>query len=200
MFVSGSLNIFNNQTNVDIDNRFIVYGIRDLGQELSPIAMLVMLENVGTRIARNAAMGKATWLYIDEFHVVLDKEYSAKYLYTLWKKVRKLGGLCTAITQNIVDMLQNYTASTMLGNSEFVTLLKQAKLDSEELSRVAGIPKAQLKYVSSCSSGMGVLKHGNTIIPFDGRMQNHSNEIYTLFNTNMHEKAKEKLKNVDERE
>lgn len=200
LFVSGSLNIFNNQTNVDIDNRFIVYGIRDLGQELSPIAMLVMLENVGARIAKNAAMGKATWLYIDEFHVVLDKEYSAKYLYTLWKKVRKLGGLCTAITQNIVDMLQNYTASTMLGNSEFVALLKQAKLDSEELSRVAGIPEAQLKYVSSCSSGMGVLKHGNTIIPFDGRMQNHSNEIYTLFNTNMHEKAKEKLKDADERE
>lgn len=84
---------------------------------------------------------------------MLDKEYSAKYLYTLWKKVRKLGGLCTGITQNIVDMLQNYTAVTMLGNSEFIALLKKANVDSQELSRVAGIPEAQLRFVDNSPSG-----------------------------------------------
>lgn len=102
LFVNGSLNIFNHQTNVDIENRFIVYGIRDLGAELSPITMLVMMENIQNRIIENAKNGKATWLYLDEFHVLLNREYSAKYLQGLWKKVRKQGGLCTGITQNVV--------------------------------------------------------------------------------------------------
>ena len=189
LFVSGSLNIFNNHTTVNVQARFVVYGTRDLGKELGAISTLVMLENISARIAENAKIGRATWLYIDEFHTVLDKEYSAKYLYTLWKKVRKLGGLCTGITQNIVDMLQNYTAVTMLGNSEFIALLKQANVDSQELSRVAGIPEAQLRFVNNSPSGTGIIKHGNVCIPFDNRMSKDENPIYALFNTNLHEKA-----------
>ena len=134
LFVNGSLNIFNHQTNVDVDNRFTVYGIRDLGTELSPITMLVMMESIQNRIVENGQKGKATWLYIDEFHVLLNSEYSAKYLQQLWKKVRKQGGLCTGITQNVVDLLQNYTATTMLANSEFVALLKQANTDSSKMA------------------------------------------------------------------
>ena len=136
LFVNGSLNIFNHQTNVDVDNRFTVYGIRDLGTELSPITMLVMMESIQNRIVENGQKGKATWLYIDEFHVLLNSEYSAKYLQQLWKKVRKQGGLCTGITQNVVDLLQNYTATTMLANSEFVALLKQANTDSSKMAEV----------------------------------------------------------------
>lgn len=190
LFVNGSLNIFNNHTNVNVQARFVVYGTRDLGKELGAISTLVMLENISARIAENAKIGRATWLYIDEFHTVLDKEYSAKYLYTLWKKVRKLGGLCTGITQNIVDMLQNYTAVTMLGNSEFIALLKQANVDSQELSRVAGIPEAQLRFVNNSPSGTGIIKHGSICIPFDNRMSKEENPIYALFNTNLHEKVK----------
>jgi len=189
LFVNGSLNIFNNHTNVNVQARFLVYGTRDLGKELGAISTLVMLENISARIAENAKKGKATWLFIDEFHTVLDKEYSAKYLYTLWKKVRKLGGLCTGITQNITDMLQNYTAATMLGNSEFIALLKQANVDSQELSRVAGIPEAQLRFVNNSPSGTGIIKHGSVCIPFDNRMGKEENPIYALFNTNLHEKA-----------
>ena len=102
LFVNGSLNIFNHQTNVDVDNRFVVYGIRDLGTELSPIAMLVMMESIQQRIVENGRKGKATWLYIDEIHVLLNSQYSAGYLQQLWKKVRKQGGLCTGITQNVI--------------------------------------------------------------------------------------------------
>lgn len=192
LFVNGSLNIFNNHTNVDVQARFVVFGTRDLGKELGAISTLVMLENISARIAENAKIGRATWLYIDEFHTVLDREYSAKYLYTLWKKVRKLGGLCTGITQNIVDMLQNYTAVTMLANSEFIALLKQANVDSQELSRVAGIPEAQLRYVDNSPSGTGVIKYGNICVPFDNRMEKETNPLYALFNTNLHEKAKAK--------
>lgn len=190
LFVNGSLNIFNNQTNVNVQARFLVYGTRDLGKELGAISTLVMLENISARIAENAKKGKATWLFVDEFHTVLDKEYSAKYLYTLWKKVRKLGGLCTGITQNVTDMLQNYTAVTMLGNSEFIALLKQANVDSRELSKVAGIPEAQLRFVNNSPSGTGIIKHGSVCIPFDNRMGKEENPIYALFNTNLHEKSR----------
>lgn len=196
LFVNGSLNIFNHQTNVDIENRFIVYGIRDLGAELSPITMLVMMENIQNRIIENAKNGKATWLYLDEFHVLLNREYSAKYLQGLWKKVRKQGGLCTGITQNVVDLLQNYVATTMLANSEFVALLKQANTDSSKLAEVIGISEAQLRFVTNTSAGMGLIKCGSVVIPFDNTISKDT-ELYKLYNTNIHEKiAEEKAKKM----
>lgn len=194
LFVNGSLNIFNHQTNVDVDNRFTVYGIRDLGTELSPITMLVMMESIQNRIIANGKRGIATWLYIDEFHVLLNSEYSAKYLQQLWKKVRKQGGLCTGITQNVVDLLQNYTATTMLANSEFVALLKQANTDSSRMAEVIGVSEAQLRFVTNSSSGMGLMKCGNVVIPFDNTIEKGT-DLYNLYNTNIHEKiAMEKKK------
>ena len=189
LFVNGSLNIFNYQTNVDVDNRFTVYGIRDLGTELSPITMLVMMESIQNRIIANGKRDIATWLYIDEFHVPLNSEYSAKYLQQLWKKVRKQGGLCTRITQNIVDLLQNYTATTMLANSEFVTLLKQANTDSSRMAEIIGVSDAQLRFVTNTSSGMGLMKCGNVVIPFDNTIEKGT-DLYNLYNTNIHEKIK----------
>ncbi len=200
LFVNGSLNIFNHQTNVDVDNRFTVYGIRDLGTELSPITMLVMMESIQNRIIENGKRGIATWLYIDEFHVLLNSEYSAKYLQQLWKKVRKQGGLCTGITQNVVDLLQNYTATTMLANSEFVALLKQANTDSSKMAEVIGVSEAQLRFVTNTQSGMGLMKCGNVVIPFDNTIEKGT-ELYNLYNTNIHEKiALEKSKNAVDNE
>lgn len=197
LFVNGSLNIFNHQTNVDVDNRFTVYGIRDLGTELSPITMLVMMESIQNRIIANGKRGIATWLYIDEFHVLLNSEYSAKYLQQLWKKVRKQGGLCTGITQNVVDLLQNYTATTMLANSEFVALLKQANTDSSRMAEVIGVSEAQLRFVTNSSSGMGLMKCGNVAIPFDNTIEKGT-DLYNLYNTNIHEKiAMEKKKEME---
>ena len=190
LFVRGSLNIFNHQTNVDVDNRLTVYGIRDLGTELSPITMLVMMESIQQRIVENGRRGKATWLYIDEIHVLLNSEYSAKYLQQLWKKVRKQGGLCTGITQNVVDLLQNYTVTTMLANSEFVALLKQANTDSAKIADVVGISPAQLRYVTNTASGMGLIKCGNVVIPFDNQISKDT-DLYKLYNTNIHEKIAE---------
>ncbi|MGN1196801.1 MAG: VirB4-like conjugal transfer ATPase, CD1110 family [Acetatifactor sp.] len=196
LFVNGSLNIFNHQTNVDVDNRFTVYGIRDLGTELSPITMLVMMESIQNRIIQNGKRGVATWLYIDEFHVLLNSEYSARYLQQLWKKVRKQGRLCTGITQNVVDLLQNYTATTMLANSEFVALLKQANTDSSQMAEVIGVSEAQLRFVTNTRSGMGLMKCGNVVIPFDNTIEKGT-DLYNLYNTNIHEKiALEKRKNA----
>lgn len=190
LFVEGSLNIFNHHTNVDVDNRFTVYGIQDLGSQLAPVAMLVMMEAIQQRILDNAKRGRATWLYIDECHVLLGSEYSAKYLQQLWKKVRKQGGLCTGISQNVSDLLQNYIATTLLSNSEFVVLLKQSNVDSAKLAEAIGVSDAQLRFVSNSSSGTGLLKCGSVVIPFDNRISKDT-DLYRLYNTNLHEKIAE---------
>lgn len=148
------------------------------------------MESIQQRIVENGKKGKATWLYIDEFHVLLNSEYSAKYLQQLWKKVRKQGGLCTGITQNVVDLLQNYTATTMLANSEFVALLKQANTDSFKMAEVIGVSYAQLRFVTNSQSGMGLLKCGNVVIPFDNQIGKDTS-LYKLYNTNIHEKIVE---------
>ena len=130
LFVNGSLNIFNHQTNVDVDNRFTVCGIRDLG---------------------------------------------------------------TGITQNVVDLLQNYTATTMLANSEFVALLKQANTDSSKMAEVIGVSEAQLRFVTNTASGMGLIKCGSVVIPFDNQISKDT-DLYRLYNTNIHEKIAEQKK------
>ena len=157
-----------------------------LGTELSPITMLVMMESIQNRIVENGKRSKETWLYIDEFHVLLNFEYSAKYLQQLWKKVRKQGGLCTGITQNVVDLLQNYTATTMLANSEFVALLKQVSPDSSKMAEVIGVSEAQLRFVTNTASGMGLIKCGSVVIPFDNQISKDT-DLYKLYNTNIHE-------------
>ena len=144
-------------------------------------------ESIQNRIVENGKRGKATWLYIDEFHVLLNSEYSAKYLQQLWKKVRKQGGLCTGITQNVVDLLQKYTATTMLANSEFVALLKQANTDSSKMADVIGVSEAQLRFVTNTGSGMGLIKCGSVVVPFDNTISKDTG-LYKLYNTNIHER------------
>lgn len=189
-FTEGSLNIFNHQTNVDMDSRFTVYGIQDLGTQLAPVAMLVMMEAVQKKITSNGKRGRATWLYVDECHMLLKNEYSAGYLKELWKKVRKQGGLCTGITQNITDLLYDDNSATLLSNSEFISLLRQSDTDSKKIEETTGISGAQLRYVNNSQRGMGLLKCGNIVIPFDNRISRESS-LYRLYNTDLHEKIAE---------
>lgn len=191
IFVTGALNIFNHQTNIDVDDRFIVYGIRDLGESLAPLAMLVMLEAIQQKIIENGENGKATWLYIDEVHVLLRSPFSTDYLQQMWKKVRKQGGLCTGITQNVVDVLRSDTATTMLSNSAFVLLLNQSSKDIEKIIEALEISPEQLKYVVNNPPGTGIIKFGKTVVPFDNTVEKGS-ELYKLYNTNIYEKFEAK--------
>lgn len=84
----------------------------------------------------------------------------------------------------------------MLANSEFVALLKQANTDSSKMAEVIGVSDAQLKFVTNSQSGMGLLKCGSTIIPFDNQISKDT-DLYKLYNTNIHEKiAEQKTKEV----
>lgn len=86
-----------------------------------------------------------------------------------------------------MDLLQNYTATTMLANSEFVALLKQANTDSSKMAEVIGVSEAQLRFVTNTQSGMGLMKCGNVVVPFDNTIAKESG-LYNLYNTNIHEK------------
>ncbi len=192
VFVSGALDMFSKQTNVDIRNRLTVYGIEDLGEEQSGIGMLIMLEGIRSRIAANARQGKATWLYIDEFHRMTAHQYTALFFEKIWKEVRKLGGICTAITQNIADCLSLKPIETMLCNSEFVTFFAQSEVEMEVLRDVLRINETLLKHVQDTEPGCGLLKFGGrTFIPVDERIPKDS-EMYRLTNTNFHELQREK--------
>ena len=198
IFVEGSLNIFNHETNIDIENRVLVYGLRDLDGDLSGLAMMVMLENIRQRIIRNSKIGRATWLYVDEFHVLIRTPFSRNYFISLWKQVRKLGGLCTGITQNVVEVLKDPMTSTLVSNSEYTVLLKQAGPDAAVLGDAfETISQAQIKYTTNAEPGTGLIRFGGTIIPFDNRIAK-DNPVYDVYNTNLHEKAAKKLAEMAE--
>ena len=190
VFITGSMNIFNHQNNVDIDNRIQVYGLRDIGDDLESVGMLITLSYIRQKIIKNASEGRFTWLYIDEFHTLMDKKYSRKYFISLYKKVRKLGGLCTGITQNVSDTVFDKDTAKLLSNSEYTMFLRMGAGDADViLDAFEGrLTEAHLKYIDNAAPGMGLIRFGNVVIPMDNRIEK-DNIIYDIFNTNFQEKA-----------
>ena len=101
LFTRGSLNTFAKQTNVNTKNRLVCYDILELGEQLRAIGMLVILDSILNRITANRMKGRETFIFIDEIYLLFMHEYSAQFLFKLWKRVRKYGAYCTGITQNV---------------------------------------------------------------------------------------------------
>ena len=193
LFVEGSLNYFAKQTNVDTSRHFIVYGIQNLGGDLSSVGQLVILESIRARIARNYKRGITTRLYIDEFHN-LAQGYSLKFLQKLWKEARKYGGVITGITQNIVDLLETAEVQKMLGNSQYLSLLNMGENEINILGSVLGLNDETLEYLRGAEQGCGILRFGdNTYIPRANQIPKGS-KIYELFNTNFQETKATKIR------
>ncbi len=190
LFTEGSLNTFAKYTNVDTNSRILCYDIRDLGKQLLPVGMLVVLDSVFNRIIRNRKLGKNTWLYIDEIYLLFQHEYSANFLFTLWKRMRKYGACGTGLTQNVDDLLQSHTARTMLANSEFLLMLNQASTDRIELARLLNISDNQLSYISGVDFGHGLLKCGSTIVPFVDHFPKNG-KLYQLMTTKLSERVEQ---------
>ena len=182
LFVNGSLNTFAKKTNVDTENSLICYDILDLGKQLLPIGMLVVLDSILNRITANRAKGKNTYIFIDEIYLLFQHEYSANFLFTLWKRVRKYGAYCTGITQNVEDMLQSHTARTMLANSELIVMLNQASTDRLELAKLLNISDLQMSYITNVNAGEGLIKIGSSLIPFVNKFPKNT-ELYKLMTT-----------------
>ena len=182
LFTCGSLNTFAKQTNVNLNNNLISYDISGLGKQLMPIGMLTILDNIFNDITRNKINGITTFIYIDEIYLLFLEEYSANFLFTLWKRARKYGAFCTGITQNIEDMLQSHTARTMLANSELLVMLNQASTDRIELGKLLNMSDTQMKYITNVGFGKGLIKVGSNIVPFENRFPKDT-ELYKLMTT-----------------
>ena len=182
LFTEGSLNTFAKPSNVDTNSRILCYDIRDLGKQLLPVGMLVVLDSIFNRVIRNRKLGKNTWVYVDEIYLLFQHEYSANFLFTLWKRVRKYGACCTGLTQNVDDLLQSHTARTMLANSEFLVMLNQAATDRAELAQLLNISDNQLSYITNVDSGRGLIKCGSTIVPFMNTFPKNT-RLYKLMST-----------------
>ena len=182
IYVKGSLNLFNHRTNVDIDNRFVCYDIRELGKQLKKIGMLVVQDAVWGRVTTNRYAGKTTRFFIDEFHLLLREEQTAAYSVEIWKRFRKWGGAPTGITQNVKDLLASHEVSNIFENSDFILMLNQAAGDRQILAKQLNISPHQLSYVTHSGEGEGLLFYGNVILPFVDRFPQDT-ELYRIMTT-----------------
>ena len=190
LFTNGSLNTFALNTNVDTSNKLICYDILDLGKQLLPIGMLVVLDSILNRITANRTKGKNTYIFIDEIYLLFQYEYSANFLFTLWKRVRKYGAYATGITQNVEDLLQSHTARTMLANSEFIIMLNQAYIDRLELGKLLNISDEQMSFITNVGAGEGLMRVGSANVPFVNRFPKNT-ELYKLMTTKPGENVNE---------
>ena len=190
-FLKGSLSIFTHPTNVELHSRVIGFGLKNLPKNMKRTAMLIMLKFIENRVQENFAKGVATWIWCDEFHVMTSMPNLQVEIEEIFKVYRKFGGIPTGITQNIADLLRTKETRTMVANCQYLCLLKAEPIDQMDLKNALKLTAAQLKYITNNPVGTGLLKFGDNIVPFDNRMSK-SSMLYQLYNTNIHEKAREK--------
>lgn len=186
LYITGNLSVFANKTNIDINNRFVCFDIKDLGKQLKTMGMLIVLDAIWNRITVNRNKGKRTWLYMDEIYLLFANEYSANFLFELYKRARKWGAIPTGITQNVEDLLKSELARRMLSNSDFIMMLNQAPTDRAELAKLLNISSTQLSYVTNSDPGQGLLFSGNSIIPFVDKFPQET-KLYRMMTTKVEE-------------
>ena len=182
IYVTGSLNVFNHKTNVDIKNRIVCFDIKELGKQLKKLGMLIIQDQVWNRVTANRSTHKTTRYYIDEFHLLLKDEQTAAYCVEIWKRFRKWGGIATGITQNIKDLLASREIENIFENSDFIYMLNQAAGDRQILAKQLNISPTQLSYVTNSNEGEGLLFYGNVIIPFVDHFPKDS-RLYKIMTT-----------------
>lgn len=182
LYTTGSLDIFGKQSTVDLDKRVVVFDIHGLGAQLKPAGLLVITDTMLNRVTVNWKKGKRTHVFIDEFHVVFENEFSAEFFNSAWRQFRKRNAYPTAITQNVEYLLDSVQASTMLSNSEFIVMLNQAAQDREKLSRLLNISNEQMSYITNADAGCGLIKYGSALVPFVNRFPKDT-KLYELMTT-----------------
>lgn len=189
IYVTGSLNVFNHRTNVDIHSRVVSYDIKELGKQLKKIGMLIVQDQVWNRVTVNREAHKSTRYYIDEMHLLLKEEQTAAYTVEIWKRFRKWGGIPTGITQNVKDLLSSREIENIFENSDYIYMLNQAAGDRQILAKQLNISQHQLSYVTSSGEGEGLLFYGSTIIPFVDRFPKDT-MLYRIMTTKPQEQLR----------
>ena len=182
LYVHGSQNYFNHHTNVDSGNRIMCFDIRDLGNQLKELGMLIVQDAVWNRVSQNRERKIATRYYCDEFHLLLKEKQTAIYSVEIWKRFRKWGGIPTGLTQNVGDFLRSEEIEGILGNSDFVYLLNQNAKDQAILADKLGLSDKQLSYVTNSEPGSGLILFDNVVIPFVDKYPTDT-KTYRIMNT-----------------
>ena len=182
-YCMGSYDTFAYQTNVDTNNRFVVYDIRDIKTGMQEMGMQVCLNDIWNRTINNRTRGKRTWIYIDELYVLTQSTLSARMLMYMWKQFRKYGGVPTGITQNVEDLLTNRESRGIMNNSSFILMLNQSADDRQEIGAMLHISEAQLDYIKNADSGQGLIYTGRAIVPFVNKFPKGS-KLYDVMTTN----------------
>ena len=188
LYVSGSLNVFNHRTNVELSNRLVCFDIKQLGKQLKKLGMLIVQDQVWNRVTVNRAEKKSTRYFMDEFHLLLKEEQTAAYSVEIWKRFRKWGGIPTAITQNVKDLLSSREVENIFENSDFVLMLNQAAGDRAILAKQLSISPQQMKYVTHTEAGEGLIFYGNVVLPFVDCFPTNT-ELYKVMTTKPEEVA-----------
>ena len=188
IYVTGSLNVFNHRSNVNIENRVVSFDIKELGKQLKKIGMLVVQDAVWNRVTINREQRKSTRYYIDEMHLLLKEEQTAAYTVEIWKRFRKWGGVPTGITQNVKDLLSSREVENIFENSDYVYMLNQASGDRQILAKQLNISPHQLSYVTQSAEGEGLLFYGSVILPFVDRFPKDT-ELYKIITTKLSEQV-----------
>ena len=186
LYVSGSLNVFNHRTSVDIGNRLVAFDIKELGKQLKKLGMLIVQDQIWGRVTANRSQGKATWYFADEFHLLLKEEQTAAYSAEIWKRFRKWGGIPTGATQNVKDLLSSPEIENILENSDFITLLNQASGDRKILAERLNLSADQQRYIDNSEPGEGLLIFENVVLPFTNPIP-HNTQLYKIMTTRLDE-------------
>ncbi|MDD3942021.1 MAG: ATP-binding protein, partial [Sphaerochaetaceae bacterium] len=188
IYVTGSLNVFNHKSNIDINNRIVSFDIKELGKQLKKIGMLIVQDAVWNRVTINRESHKSTRYYIDEMHLLLKEDQTAAYTVEIWKRFRKWGGIPTGLTQNVKDLLSSREVENIFENSDYVYMLNQASGDRAILAKQLNISPHQLSYVTHSGEGEGLLFYGSIILPFEDRFPKET-ELYRIMTTKPQEIA-----------
>lgn len=188
IYVEGSLNIFAEHTNVNINNRLICFDTKDLGKQLKTMGMTIIQDWVWNHISANQAKNKTTWLWNDEIHHSLRNPSTAAWLINSWKRGRKYGLIATGMTQEVRDVCMNEEAKTLIANSEFIMLYKQKPDMIEDLAQVMDLSDRQTKKLLTCPKGTGLFKAGNSMVEFNNIYPDDT-ELFQVMMTDINRKA-----------
>lgn len=189
-YVEGTVNVFNNPTNVDLRRRFVVFDVRDLGSTLKPLALLIILDHIWTRVTANRQQGRRTWLFIDELQLLLEDDYALSFFDEIWTRSRKWGLFCTGITQNVRRLLEIRKTRYMVENTHFLMLGRQTPQAAQLLGEVLRLSESQQRMLRTATKGEGLYVFGRRVLHFSNVIpQETCPNLYSLLTTKFRDVA-----------
>ncbi|KIC79045.1 VirB4-like conjugal transfer ATPase, CD1110 family [Streptococcus constellatus] len=181
-YTMGSNDIFAHPTNVNMENRFIIFNLKQLSGKLKPFALLVIQDYIWNQVV-NFQGKTTTWLYFDELQLYFKNKLQATFFTELYSRIRKYGALPTGITQNPETVLSTEEGRKLVANCEFLVLLKLKRTDLEALSQVTPLTPSLERFVlRPKAKGTGLIVAGDTIVPFENPIPKDT-KLYQLVAT-----------------